>query len=156
MTLRGGDRRGHADGDRGVIVLVMADTETVAPPGRGWPDRRRDLAGWLLTPLYTIVGAPVVAGCIGLVVMTGGAQRPEFCASVRADNGCEEKVLAVLGGHAVLFGALWLSLWALPWWRGLRVPRIVLAVVAFGVLVARADLDGHLMRPVRTSSRGTG
>lgn len=98
-------------------------------------DRRRDLAGWLLTPLYTLVGAPVLAGCVGIVAVLGSNRPPEFCAAARADNACEEATLAMLGGHAVLFAAMWLLLWLVPWWRGLRIPRILLAILAAAVLV---------------------
>lgn len=98
-------------------------------------DRRRDLAGWLLTPLYTLVGAPVLAGCVGMIVVLGADQPPELCAAARADNTCEETTLAMLGGHAVLFAVMWLLLWLVPWWRGLRILRILLAVLAAAVLV---------------------
>ncbi|MCI4063434.1 hypothetical protein MRQ36_12945 [Micromonospora sp. R77] len=103
-----------------------------------WPDRRRDLAGWLLTPLVTLVAAPVTAGAVGVLILLGGgfSQSPTFCESVVSDNRCEEKTLAMLGEHAVLFGAVWLLLWLVPWWRGLRTPRVLLAVVATLVLVA--------------------
>jgi hypothetical protein len=33
------------------------------------------------------------------------------------------------------FAALWLLLWLVPWWRGLRGPRIGLAIVAGAVLL---------------------
>ncbi|MFC4149214.1 hypothetical protein ACFO0M_23435 [Micromonospora mangrovi] len=104
----------------------------------GWPDRRRDRTHWLLTPLVTLVAAPVTAAAVGVLVLLGGGfdQSPTFCESALSDNRCEEKTLAMLGEHAVLFAAVWLLLWLVPWWRGLRTPRVLLAVAATVVLVA--------------------
>jgi hypothetical protein len=58
------------------------------------------------------------------------------CEQSLLENRCEETTLRLLGLHGVLFGLLWLLLWAVPWWRGLRTPRIVLALVAGAVLIA--------------------
>jgi hypothetical protein len=70
----------------------------------GWRDRRRDLAGWLLPPLLTLVVAPVTAGAVGVLLLLAGSfdQSPTLCAAALADNRCEERTLAVLGEHAVL------------------------------------------------------
>ncbi|WP_157740204.1 hypothetical protein [Micromonospora auratinigra] len=89
-----------------------------------------------MTPLLTLVAGPVVAGCLGMLVTLGDQSEPAFCDRVRAENGCEEATLAMLAGHAVGFAVLWLLLWAVPWWRGLRAVRILLALVAVMVLVA--------------------
>jgi hypothetical protein len=101
-------------------------------------DRRRDLAGWVLTPLVTLVLGPALAGSVGivLVLLEGLGSTPTLCETAVADNRCEESTLGLFGAHGVLFGLLWLLLWLTPWWRGLRAARIVLAVVACGVLMA--------------------
>ncbi|WP_432968582.1 hypothetical protein [Dactylosporangium sp. CA-233914] len=115
----------------------MRETDTAELPRAGRLDRRRDLAWWLLTPLVTIVVAPVSAGVLGLVALLGDQsdQPPPLCAADLADNGCEETTLGVLGWHVLLFAAVWLSLWLVPWWRGLRRLRVVLAVIAAALLV---------------------
>ncbi|MFC7549032.1 hypothetical protein [Plantactinospora sp. GCM10030261] len=103
----------------------------------GWlKDRRRDLAGWLVTPLLTLVAAPVVACMAGVLASfrDGSLSQPALCREALADNRCEETTLGVIGGHVVIAGALWLLLWMIPWWRGLRTPRILLAVAATVVL----------------------
>jgi hypothetical protein len=48
----------------------------------------------------------------------------------------EETTYDVLGEHIILFATMWLLLWVVPWWRGLRPLRVLLAIVAFAVLVA--------------------
>jgi hypothetical protein len=98
-------------------------------------DRRRDLLGWVLTPLVTLVLGPAVAAAVGILVLLQGDTRAP-CEQSALDNRCEESTLSLLGAHGVLFGLLWLPLWPIPWWRGLRPARIALAVVACGVLVA--------------------
>jgi hypothetical protein len=100
-------------------------------------DRSRDLPGWVLTPLVTLVLGPALATSTGVIlVLQGGiGSTPVACEQVAADNGCEELTLGLLGGHAVGFGLLWLLLWLMPWWRGLRAARIWLAVVACVVLI---------------------
>ncbi|MDG4794445.1 hypothetical protein [Micromonospora sp. WMMD1082] len=115
----------------------MSEAGAAEPPSSGWWDRRRDLAGYVLTPLCTLVAAPVVACCAGLLASDGGPY-PSVCEPVRAVDGCEERVLGVAAGYILSFVALWLVLWLLPWWRGLRVVRILLAVVALAVAVALA------------------
>jgi hypothetical protein len=107
-----------------------------APPRPSRPNRRRDLAGWLLTPLLTVVTAPALAFAVGVALLVAPSTgSPPMCDSVRAENGCEEATLAMWGAHGVVFAVLWLLLWLLPWWRSLRVPRNLLAVVATLVLV---------------------
>jgi hypothetical protein len=100
--------------------------------------RRRDLAGWLLTPLVTLVLGPAVAASVGLLMVLwdpmGEVNR--VCAQTLADNRCEEVTLEAVGQHVAVFGVLWLGLWLLPWWRGLRGVRIGIAVLACLVLVA--------------------
>jgi hypothetical protein len=106
--------------------------------GGPWTDRRRDLAGWLLTPLVTLVLGPAVAAAVGMLMVLWDAfgEVPEVCAKTLADNRCEEITLEVVGQHVAVFGVLWLALWLLPWWRGLRGVRIGIAVLACVVLVA--------------------
>jgi hypothetical protein len=110
---------------------------TEPPPARGI-DRRRDLAGWLLTPLVTLLLGPAIAGSVGILgtMFTPVGSPAALCGPALADNRCEEVTLAVAGRHGMLFGVLWLLLLALPWWRGLRAARIALAVAACLVLVA--------------------
>jgi hypothetical protein len=120
------------------MVLVMSELDTAQLPRTGWLDRRRDLAGWLLTPLITFVVAPLTAGIVGVVVLlTGGYGRtPVICGSALAHNGCEETTYGILDEHIIFFVTVWLLLWAVPWWRGLRPVRVLLAIVAFAVLIA--------------------
>ena len=114
------------------MVPGMSD-ETAAAAGF---DRGRDLRGWVVVPVTTLVVAPLVAGSLGLLMVLAGGlgEAPSICAE-SAENQCEEITLNALGEHVALFGALWSLLWLTPWWRGLRTARIVLAVVAGAVLV---------------------
>ena|SRR5689334_7234857 len=114
--------------------MLSGDTAEL-PRVRRLP-RRRDVAGWLVTPLLTLVAGPVLAGLVGIGVIAGQDQNnpPAVCQSAAA-NGCEEATLRVLAEHAVLFAALWAALWLVPWWRGLRGVRVALAVLAIVVLV---------------------
>ncbi|GAA3961007.1 hypothetical protein [Actinoplanes auranticolor] len=107
------------------------------PPGPR-TDRRRDLAGWLLTPLMTLVLGPAVAASVGLLMVLWGGlgEVPEVCAETVADNRCEEISLEMVSQHIAVFGVLWLALWLLPWWRELRGVRTGIAVLACVVLVA--------------------
>ncbi|GAA2658416.1 hypothetical protein [Paractinoplanes durhamensis] len=98
-------------------------------------DRRPDFGWWLGTPIFTLVLAPMLAGVLTFFVSALSAGYPRICLGVEAENGCEEAVLRMAGEHTVVFLALWLGLWALPWWRGLRRYRIVLAAAAFAVLL---------------------
>ncbi|SCE66648.1 hypothetical protein GA0070607_0143 [Micromonospora coriariae] len=116
----------------------MPDASVPELAHTGRLDRHRDLAGWLLTPLITLVVAPVMAGAVGMVVLVGGAfdRTPALCESALGDNRCEEVTLGMLGEHAVLSAAVWLLLWLVPWWRGLRKLRVLLAIIDCAVLVA--------------------
>ncbi|MFF0234310.1 hypothetical protein [Micromonospora sp. NPDC005254] len=99
-------------------------------------NRRRDLAGWLVTPLFTLVAAPVLAGIVGVLGNFGDHNGPPaLCKKAVADNMCEETSLGVIGTHLAISGAMWLLLWIIPWWRGLRTVRVLLAVAATVVLV---------------------
>ncbi|MGC4893356.1 hypothetical protein [Micromonospora sp. DT31] len=92
----------------------------------------------LLTPLATLVVAPVVAGVVGVVALVGGAfdRPPAFCESALGDNRCEEVTLGMVGEHVLLAAAVWLLFWLVPWWRGLRNLRILLAVIVCAVLAS--------------------
>ncbi|MEU0549976.1 hypothetical protein [Micromonospora sp. NPDC005979] len=99
-------------------------------------DRRRDLAGWVVTPLFTLVAAPVLAGIVGVLGNVQNDHRtPPLCTEAVADNMCEETSLRVIGTHLAIAGVMWLLLWTIPWWRGLRTVRVLLAVAATVVLV---------------------
>ncbi|MFY1617074.1 hypothetical protein [Micromonospora sp. WMMD736] len=99
-------------------------------------DRRRDLAGWVVTPLFTLVAAPVLAGIVGVLGnMQNDHRTPALCEEAIADNMCEETSLGVIGLHLAIAGVMWLLLWTIPWWRGLRTVRVLLAVAATVVLV---------------------
>ncbi|MFY1573397.1 hypothetical protein ACN26Z_00685 [Verrucosispora sp. WMMD703] len=113
----------------------MSEAESTEPHRHGRLDRHRDLTGYVLTPLLTLAAAPLVACCTALLADDGQAY-PSVCDPVRAVNGCEERVLGIVAGHVLSFAALWLLLWVLPWWRGLRMARILLAVIASAVVVA--------------------
>ncbi|MBB2947476.1 hypothetical protein FB565_007247 [Actinoplanes lutulentus] len=108
--------------------------------------RERDIVGWLLTPIATFVLAPPLTMILGFVLLTGDSS-PAICRGVATANGCEELTLGLIGEHVVIFAALWLILWALPWWRSLRRARIVLAVIASVVLLAV---------PIRMAAADTG
>jgi hypothetical protein len=98
-------------------------------------DRRTDM-WWLGTPIVTLLVAPLIAGLVTFVVTASDDSSPAVCRDALADNGCEEAVLRMIGQHTVAFAILWLGLWALPWYRGLRRYRVALALVAFAVLLA--------------------
>ncbi|MEU8240809.1 hypothetical protein AB0C07_21410 [Actinoplanes missouriensis] len=99
------------------------------------PRRERDITGWLITPVATLVLAPPLTMILGVVLLNGDSA-PAICHDVAAANGCEELTLGLIGEHAVVFGLLWLALWALPWWLSLRRVRTIVAVVAAVVLLA--------------------
>lgn len=113
------------------------DTEAAEIARVGWLDRRRDLVAWLVTPLVTLIFAPMAAGAVGLFFWQQGDldKSPAICKAVLADNGCEETTLGMLGEHLVFFGAAWLLLWAVPWWRGLLLPRVALALAVSAILI---------------------
>ncbi|GAA0557901.1 hypothetical protein GCM10010172_46140 [Paractinoplanes ferrugineus] len=98
-------------------------------------DRRADM-WWLITPIVTLLVAPMIAVVLAFFVTASDDNSPGVCGDVLADNGCEEAVLRMIAQHTVAFGILWLGLWALPWYRGLRKYRVALAVLAFAVLLA--------------------
>jgi hypothetical protein len=114
------------------------DDETGGTPARGlarWTsDRRPDVLGYLLIPVVTIFAAPVLVAILGVVILGGGSGPPAICDEVRAVNGCEELTWSLVGLHVLGFLVLWAGLWALPWWRGLRTPRLLLAVASTLVL----------------------
>jgi predicted small integral membrane protein len=112
-------------------VLGVHDNDTAT---RG-VDRRRDVLGWVLTPLVTLLLGPAVAASVGVLAINGPSEVPALCENAAANNRCEETTLGMLAEHVVLFGLLWLLLWLTPWWRGLRTARIVLAVIACVVLL---------------------
>lgn len=116
----------------------MSEPDIAQLPRTGWLDRRRDLAGWLLTPLITFVVAPLTAGIVAVVVLLAGGygRTPVICESALANNGCEETTYGILDEHVIFFATVWLLLWVVPWWRGLRPVRVLLAIVAFAVFIA--------------------
>ena len=119
--------------------------DTAELPRVGRVNRCRDLAGWLVTPVVTLVVGPVLAALVGFGMVAGEDNRtpPSICRSQTAVNGCEETTLRVLGEHVLLFAVLWAALWLVPWWRGLRGLRIALAVLAAVVLMlGPMRLDG--------------
>ena len=108
---------------------------TVAEEDTRRLDRGRDLRGWLVAPLVTLVLAPALAISIGILVAESSTSYPGICDAAAATNGCEEAVVAMFALHARIFAAGWLLLWALPWWRGLRPYRIGAAIVVGAVLL---------------------
>jgi hypothetical protein len=122
------DSEDDSDGDDG-----YEDEEEERPAGF---DKRPDVFSWVLAPVMTMAVGPGLAALIGLFVAERTSGYPEVCAAVESTNGCEETLLRMAAQHAVAFLALWVLLWALPWWRGLRAYRIGLAVVTALILIA--------------------
>jgi hypothetical protein len=120
-----------------VTVEDTAEQEPIetVPPTAGL-NRHRDLRGWLITPVLTLLLAPSVTASIGILVAEDSTSYPRLCDAVASTNGCQEIILAMFAVHARIFLIGWLLLWALPWWRGLRSYRIGLAVVVSVVLLA--------------------
>jgi hypothetical protein len=87
-------------------------------------DRSRDIPGWSLTPLVTLLLAPALAVSMSILV-----------AASSTSTTAEQTADSTLVLHARIFVAGWLLLWALPWWRGLRDIRIGAAAVIGAVLV---------------------
>jgi uncharacterized membrane protein len=112
----------------------VTDTDTASP--RAGLDRRRDLRGWLITPLLALLLAPAATASVGVLIAKYSTAYPRFCAKVLAENRCEETIAAIVVTHARIFAAGLLLLLVIPWWRGLRPYRIWLAVMAGAVLVA--------------------
>jgi hypothetical protein len=110
-------------------------------------DRRRDLLGWIVTPVVTLVLAPALAAALAtvLVVTDSLLATPPACDVDPSANRCEETTFALLGAHVAGFAGLWALLWVRPWWRGLRTVRIVVAVLAADCAAA-ADLTVHSHR----------
>ncbi|MEU4688864.1 hypothetical protein [Actinoplanes sp. NPDC023714] len=88
-----------------------------------------------MTPIATIVIAPPLTMILAVVMLTGD-QPPAMCHDVATANGCEEITLGMIGEHVAIFLALWLTLWALPWWRSLRKWRTAIAVLSALILLA--------------------
>ncbi|MEV6848361.1 hypothetical protein [Actinoplanes sp. NPDC051411] len=88
-------------------------------------DESRDIRGWLVTPLVTLLVAPALAVSVGILVAASST-------STTAEHTADSTLVL----HARIFAAGWLLLWALPWWRGLRDIRIGAAAVIGAVLVA--------------------
>jgi hypothetical protein len=113
-------------------------------------DRGRDLAGWLITPVVTLVLALAVTGIMLLLLVGTSSLYPSVCDGVEAVNGCGEKVRDLLVLHFRIFAVGWVLIWAIPWWRGLHKFRIALAVLAGLALTSApvqlagtpANLDG--------------
>ena len=104
-----------------------ADRSATAGRRRG---RTRDLGGWILVPLATLlVGVPAAGGFtfIALLGDSGGSNGQSTFCEAQAPNGCEEATLAWVGQCAVMFAVAWLLLWLIPWWRGLRPLRYAVA-----------------------------
>jgi hypothetical protein len=95
-------------------------------------DGTRDIVYWLLTPLLTILIGPALTASIGFLVVV--SDNGEFCQR-QPPNQCEEVTAALLTDHARLFVLALALLWAIPWWRGLRTTRLVLAAVTIAILV---------------------
>jgi hypothetical protein len=88
--------------------------------------QQRDLAHWLLMPWVTlIVAGPVFLASTGLALLDYGT-----CTA--ADQGCASAQASRIWSWFTIgvFVAGWLSLWCLPWWRGLRRVRTIVAVAA--------------------------
>ncbi|MBW6437425.1 hypothetical protein KZ829_27200 [Actinoplanes hulinensis] len=134
--------------DAGGEAAACSDTpgdETFAeaqaePRARGivaWgADRRRDLLAYICVPLVTLFAAPALVLFLGIVILGSSTGSPAICDEVRAVNGCEEATWDVIGAHVLGFLVLWALLWALPWRRGLRTPRVLLALAASVFLFA--------------------
>lgn len=131
------------DGDLpegGVPEDEVPEDEEGAAPARGlsrWTsDRRPDLVSYLLVPVVTLFAAPMLVAVLGLAILGSGSEPPSVCDEVRAVNGCEELTLSLVSAHVLGFLVFWAALWVLPWWRGLRLPRLLLAVASGLVLFA--------------------
>jgi hypothetical protein len=103
---------------------------------RWMSDRRRDLLGYISVPVVTLFAAPVLVAFWGIVILGSDSYAPSMCDNVRAVNGCEELTWGVIRVHVLGFLGVWALLWVLPWWRGLRQPRVLLALLSGAVLFA--------------------
>ncbi|MDI6103692.1 hypothetical protein QLQ12_34270 [Actinoplanes sp. NEAU-A12] len=138
-----GDDVPEDDGSEAATHSDVPGDETVAeaePRAGGiaaWgADRRRDLLAYIGVPLVTLFAAPALVLFWGIVILGSSSESPAICDGVRAVNGCEELTWRVIRVHVLGFLGLWALLWALPWWRGLRRPRVLLALAAGVVLFA--------------------
>ena len=75
----------------------------------------------------TLALAPAVAISLGILASLS---------STAPDTVGEQAADTMLVLHARVFAGVWLLLWALPWWRGLRDVRIAIAAAAGLVLAA--------------------
>ncbi|GIF38624.1 hypothetical protein [Actinoplanes xinjiangensis] len=103
---------------------------------RWMSDRRRDRLGYISVPVVTLFAAPVLVAFWGIVILGSDSYAPSMCDNVRAVNGCEELTWGVIRVHVLGFLGVWALLWVLPWWRGLRQPRVLLALLSGAVLFA--------------------
>jgi hypothetical protein len=146
------DAHAHADADAHAGALGAGDgagnlgsddegdEELEEFEERGWglarwtTDRRRDLLAYIAVPVVTLFAAPMLVIFWGIVILGSGNGAPSMCDEVRAVNGCEELTWSLIRAHVLGFLGLWALLWALPWWRGLRQPRVMLALASGAVL----------------------
>jgi hypothetical protein len=125
-----------APGD-GVDVEAAPDDETEFR-GRGlarWTaDRRRDLLAYIAVPVVALFAAPALVAFLGIAILGSTSEAPSMCDEVRVVNGCEELTWSLIRAHVLGFLGLWALLWVMPWWRGLRTPRVLLALASGAVL----------------------
>ncbi|GID93391.1 hypothetical protein Adi01nite_28030 [Amorphoplanes digitatis] len=116
---------------------TLAETEPQARGIAAWgTDRRRDLLAYICVPLVTLFAVPTLVLFWGIAILGNSTGTPAICDGVRAVNGCEEATWAVIRVHVLGFLGLWALLWALPWWQGLRTPRVLFAAAAGAFLFA--------------------
>lgn len=97
-------------------------------------DRHRDVAAWVTTPVVTLLVGPVVGFCT-VAALSGLRTSPMLIDCTGGDNGCYQGQTSAIAHHVVAFLIGWLLLWCLPWWRGLRRVRILVAVLTVLPLV---------------------
>jgi hypothetical protein len=105
-------------------------------------DRTRDLANWLTVPFVTLIAGPLLAVCTGVVLTllshAGVSSLTEnACTSTEGNVGldCYAAETALIQRHLAAFLIGWLLLWCLPWWRGLRRARLLIAALSVLPLV---------------------
>ncbi|SDT72687.1 hypothetical protein SAMN04489716_6469 [Actinoplanes derwentensis] len=116
-------------GDEADEALPEAEPEARGIAAWG-SDRRRDLLAYIGVPLGTLFAAPALVLFWGIVILGSSTSSPAICDGVRVVNGCEEATWLVIRVHVLGFLGLWALLWVLPWWRGLRTPRALLALTS--------------------------
>ena len=84
----------------------------------------------------TLFAAPFLVLALALVILGNSSEAPAICDGVRAVNGCEELTWRVVRVHVLGFLGLWALLWVVPWRRGLRRPRVLLALASGLFLLA--------------------